>query len=70
MPAVSLDLVDSTGIDASRDLHRTMNQRDALRPLFHAVWNELAQHFRSADLEAWSASVLELVHVNAGKSVV
>lgn len=63
---MSLDRIDSTGIDASRDLHQTMNQRDALRPLFHAVWNELAQHFRYADLEAWSASVLKLVQVNAG----
>src|SRR4051812_9065590 len=43
-----------------------MKQRDALRPLFQRVWNELVRRFGSADLEAWSASVLELVHVNAG----
>jgi nitric oxide reductase NorD protein len=63
---VSLELIESASTGASRDLHRTMNQRDALRPLFHAAWNELAQHFQSAELEAWSASVLDLVHVNAG----
>jgi uncharacterized protein YegL len=63
---VSLDLVDSAGAGASRNLHRTVNQRDALCPLFHAAWKELVRHFQPADLEAWSASVLELVHVNAG----
>jgi uncharacterized protein YegL len=63
---VSLDIADLASAGASRDLHRAMNQRDALRPLFHAVWDQLARHFRPADLEAWSASVLELVHVHAG----
>lgn len=63
---MSLAVVDLAGAGASQNLHRAMNQRDALRPLFHAVWNELAQHFPPADLEAWSASALQLVHVNAG----
>ena len=63
---MTLHLIDSAGADASRTLHQTMSQREALRPLFRAVWSELATNFGPADLEAWSAAVLKLVHVNAG----
>ncbi len=61
-----MNLIDSAGADASRTLYRTISQRETLRPAFSAVWSELTNIFEPADLDAWSAAVLTLVHVNAG----
>lgn len=61
-----LRVVSSPEAGATRDLHRLMRQRDALRPVFRAAWDALSLHFDAGELEAWAAGVLGLVHVNAG----
>ncbi|MBV8925848.1 MAG: VWA domain-containing protein [Bradyrhizobium sp.] len=43
-----------------------MRQREMLRPVFRASWDDLSHHFDAAELEAWSAAVLQLANVNAG----
>src|SRR5258708_5920039 len=43
-----------------------MRQRETLRPIFRATWDDLAHHFDPAELEAWAGAVLTLAHVNAG----
>jgi Mg-chelatase subunit ChlD len=45
-----------------------MRQRDALRPLFRAAWDNLAARFDADELEGWAAGVLALADVNAGPS--
>jgi nitric oxide reductase NorD protein len=51
---------------ATRLLHQWMRQRETLRPIFRAAWDELSHHFDATELEAWAGAVLELAHVNAG----
>ncbi|MCA1454555.1 VWA domain-containing protein [Bradyrhizobium sp. BRP22] len=43
-----------------------MLQRETLRPLFRAAWDDLSHHFDESELEAWAGAVLTLAHVNAG----
>jgi nitric oxide reductase NorD protein len=53
---------------ATRRLDRMMRQRETLRPLFRAAWDDLASRFDADALEAWAAGVLGLADVNAGPS--
>jgi uncharacterized protein YegL len=53
---------------AVRRVHLLMRQREALRPLFRAAWDNLAGRFDEAELEGWAAGVLALADVNAGPS--
>jgi nitric oxide reductase NorD protein len=53
---------------ATRRLDRLTHQRETLRPLFLAAWNDLADRFDADELEAWAAGVLGLADVNAGPS--
>ena len=63
---VALHVVSSEADNATRRLHLLMRQRENLRPIFRATWDELSRHFEPAELEAWAGAVLELAHVNAG----
>jgi nitric oxide reductase NorD protein len=51
---------------ATRRLHLLMRQRETLRPVFRAAWDDLSHHFDPTELEAWAAAVLGLANVNAG----
>jgi hypothetical protein len=53
---------------AAHRLHRLMQPRENLRPLFGATFDHLAARFPPDDLEAWAETVLELAEVNAGPS--
>ena len=53
---------------AVRRVHLLMRQRDTLRPLFRAAWDNLAARFEADELEGWAAGVLALADVNAGPS--
>jgi hypothetical protein len=53
---------------AADRLHRLMQAREKLRPLFGATWDQLAVRFPPDDLEAWAEAVLDLADVNAGPS--
>ena len=61
-----LHVVPQRTDNATRDLHLLMRQRDALRPIFRATWDELSRHFDAGELDAWAAGALGLAHVNAG----
>ncbi len=63
-----LRLVTGQPDGAVRRLHFLMQQRDALRPLFRSVWDNLASRFDPDDLEGWATGVLALADVNAGPS--
>ena len=43
-----------------------MRQREVLRPIFRAAWDDLSHHFDATELEAWAGAVLQLANVNAG----
>src|SRR5271157_1507798 len=43
-----------------------MRQRESLRPVIRATWDDLSHQFEAGELEAWAAVVLRLAHVNAG----
>jgi uncharacterized protein YegL len=45
-----------------------MRQREALRPLFRAAWDNLAGRFEDSGMEGWASGVLALADVNAGPS--
>jgi nitric oxide reductase NorD protein len=60
------ELVSDRPESATRRLDRLMHQRETLRPLFRAAWNDLASRFDADELEAWAAGVLGLADVNAG----
>jgi nitric oxide reductase NorD protein len=62
----ALHVIASDADNATRQLHILMRQREALRPIFRATWDDLAQHFDAAELEAWAGAVLALAHVNVG----
>jgi nitric oxide reductase NorD protein len=65
-PAV-LHLVPPDGDDsATRRVHHLMLQRETLRPMFRAAWDDLSHHFDATELEAWAGAVLTLAHVNSG----
>ncbi|WP_454617721.1 VWA domain-containing protein [Bradyrhizobium cenepequi] len=51
---------------ATRRAHRLMLQRETLRPMFRATWDDLSHRFDVNELEAWAGTVLALAHVNAG----
>lgn len=53
---------------AAHRLHRLMQPRDNLRPLFGATFDQLATRLPPDDLDAWAESVLDLAEVNAGPS--
>jgi Mg-chelatase subunit ChlD len=64
---VALHVVPSDEADsATRRAHQLMLQRETLRPIFRATWDELSHHFDATELEAWAGAVLTLAHVNAG----
>jgi nitric oxide reductase NorD protein len=62
----ALQVVPSEEDNATRRLHILMRQRETLRPIFRATWDDLSHHFGAAELEAWAGAVLTLAHVNAG----
>ena len=62
----ALHVVASEEDNATRRLHLLMRQRETLRPIFRATWDDLSHHFDPAELEAWAGAVLTLAHVNAG----
>jgi nitric oxide reductase NorD protein len=66
--SVSLRVIPPQPDGAVRRVHLLMRQRDALRPLFRAAWDNLAARFDEAELEGWAAGVLALADVNAGPS--
>jgi nitric oxide reductase NorD protein len=59
--------VHDSGVAAQR-LRTLIDQRETLRPLFRATWDNLAARFTADECEQWCASVLELLYVNAGPS--
>jgi nitric oxide reductase NorD protein len=63
---IELQLIASEEESATRRLHLLMRQREALRPVFRATWDDLSHHFEASELEAWATVVLRLAHVNAG----
>jgi hypothetical protein len=63
---VTLHLISSGEDTATRRLHTLMRQRETLRPIFRATWDDLSHYFDPAELEAWAGAVLKLAHVNAG----
>jgi nitric oxide reductase NorD protein len=63
---VTLHVVSAEQDNATRRLHLLMRQRENLRPIFRATWNDLSRHFEPAELDAWAGAVLELTDVNAG----
>ncbi len=62
----ALQVVSSEEDNATRRLHLLMRQRENLRPVFRATWDQLSHHFEPAELDAWANGVLELANVNAG----
>src|SRR5581483_12303397 len=62
----NLQVIASGEDSATRRLHSLMRQREALRPVFRATWDDLSHHFAASELEAWAGVVLRLAHVNAG----
>jgi nitric oxide reductase NorD protein len=62
----ALHVIASDEGNATRRLHVLMRQRETLRPIFRAAWDDLSHHFDPAELEAWAGAVLVLAHVNAG----
>jgi nitric oxide reductase NorD protein len=62
----ALHVIASDEGNATRRLHLLMRQRETLRPIFRAAWDDLSHHFDPAELEAWAGAVLVLAHVNAG----
>ena len=62
----ALHVLSSEEDSATRRLHRLMRQREALRPMFRATWDNLSHHFDTTELEAWAGAVLQLANVNAG----
>jgi nitric oxide reductase NorD protein len=62
----ALHVVASEEDNATRRLHLLMRQRETLRPIFRATWDDLSHRFDPIELEAWAAAVLTLAHVNAG----
>ncbi|WP_454643774.1 VWA domain-containing protein [Bradyrhizobium liaoningense] len=65
-PSARLHVVSPSEGSATGDLHRLMRQREALRPVFRATWDQLSRRFDAGEMEAWAGGVLGLVHVNAG----
>jgi len=61
-----LQVIASGEDSATRRLHLLMRQRETLRPVFRATWDDLSHQFEAGELEAWAAVVLRLAHVNAG----
>jgi Mg-chelatase subunit ChlD len=64
--STNLHVIASEEEGATRRLHLLMRQRDTLRPVFRATWDDLSHHFEPNELEAWAAGVLRLAYVNAG----
>jgi hypothetical protein len=66
-PPSALHVVASSEEDtATRRLHHLMRQRETLRTIFRATWDDLSHQFDANELEAWADAVLVLAHVNAG----
>ena len=64
---IALHVVASEEDSATRRLHLLMRQRETLRPIFRATWDDLCHHFDPTELEAWaSARCSQLANVNAG----
>jgi hypothetical protein len=64
---LALHVVAASEADsATRRLHHLMRQRETLRPIFRATWDDLSHQFDAAELEAWAGAVLALAYVNAG----
>lgn len=62
----ALHVLSSEADSATRRLHLLMRQRETLRPVFRATWDDLSHHFSASELEGWAGAVLQLAHVNAG----
>ena len=63
---IALHVLSSEKDSATRQLHMLMRQRETLRPIFRATWDDLSHHFDATELEAWAGAVLQLANVNAG----
>ena len=63
---ITLHVLSSEKDSATRQLHLLMRQRETLRPIFRATWDDLSHHFDASELEGWAGAVLQLAHVNAG----
>jgi nitric oxide reductase NorD protein len=63
---IALHVLSSEDDSATRRLHMLMRQRETLRPIFRAAWDDLSHHFDATELEAWAGAVLQLANVNAG----
>jgi Mg-chelatase subunit ChlD len=63
---VALHVLSSEEDSATHRLHLLMRQRETLRPIFRATWDNLSHHFDTTELEAWAGAVLQLANVNAG----
>jgi Mg-chelatase subunit ChlD len=63
---IVLHVLSSAEDSATRRLHLLMRQRETLRPLFRATWDDLSHHFDETELDAWAGAVLQLANVNAG----
>jgi nitric oxide reductase NorD protein len=63
---IALHVLSSEKDSATRRLHMLMRQRETLRPIFRATWDDLSHHFDASELEAWAGAVLQIANVNAG----
>jgi len=63
---IAFQLLSTEQDSATRRLHLLMRQRETLRPMFRATWDDLSHHFDATELEAWASAVLQLANVNAG----
>jgi len=63
---VALHVLSSEQDSATHRLHLLILQRETLRPMFRATWDDLSHHFDPTELETWAGAVLQLANVNAG----
>ncbi len=63
---IALHVLSSEEDSTTRRLHLLMRQRETLRPMFRATWDDLSHHFDATELDAWAGAVLQLANVNAG----
>ena len=56
---IALHVLSSEKDSATRQLHMLMRQRETLRPIFRATWDDLSHHFDASELEAWAGAEAE-----------
>ncbi len=65
---MSSTLVAAPSADGTPRLHALIQSRDALRPMFLATWDALADRFDHDAMGSWATATLQLLDVNAGAS--